>query len=119
VLCVRPSLAMASVANLAQATRLSHLSLWDAPRRPADPELLQGWLDLWQFAASHPPLRTFEWTGECVHGCPEYPCVVTPDVLQACARLAAKRPSLHIVVQPDDYGWPLDEMLTIPPYEDF
>ncbi len=115
-LCMDASLAMAGVRSLAQATCLSHLSLSDPPCRPKESDLLQGWLDLWQFAASHPPLHTFELTGEGAHG---DPAMVTSCVLQACARLAAKRPSLHIVVQPAGYCWPLDELLTINPADDF
>lgn len=98
-LAVDAGVAVASVANLAQATRLSHLILNSQLRKFEAPELLQGWLDVWQFAASHPPLRTFEFPGT---NFPEdHPDMVTVDTLHACLRLAAKRPSVRIVVQPE------------------
>lgn len=105
--------AAASLPQLAQATRLLHLSLLNLPYRGHRPELLGRWAAFWQFVASHPPLCNLDFKGADVgYG------TVSTDMLRACMHLAVKRPSLQIAVIEDNGEWPLAELQAMAPADE-
>jgi hypothetical protein len=108
--------ATASLPQLAAASRLSHLSLLDLPERGETPEYLQRWTALWHFAATFPPLRTLDFRA-VDEGCGEVG-KVPAEMVEACMRLAYKRPSLHVAVHSEDPTWPLAELQAMAPAAD-
>lgn len=110
------NVAEASVPQLSQPAHLSHLSLLTLPEKGKTPELLRRWEAFWRFAAHHPPLISLD-----CRGLDDYfePAIQEPIyMLEACMRLAAKRPRLQVSVvdaNPDEL---LDELLAMPPADE-
>ena len=115
-LAVEYDVAEASVPQLTQASHLSHLSLLNLPEKGASPELVRRWVAFWDFAASHPPLRTLSFRDPDDYDA--YVVTLVMNLLGPCMRLAAKRPRLQVSVVNGSFDWPLDELRAMPPADE-
>lgn len=114
-LALEYDVAEASVPQLTQATRLSRLSLLNLPTMGDLQVYVRRWAAFWQFAATHPPLRTLDIR---IDEFTEFTGNVVCDPLEACMRLTAKRPSLRVAVRTAVSDWPLDELKAMAPAEE-
>ncbi|PRW57464.1 Leucine-rich repeat kinase family isoform 1 [Chlorella sorokiniana] len=106
----------AALAGLSQLQWLHLYTLDGRGERGETPEYLQRWTALWHFAATFPPLRTLDFRA-VDEGCGEVG-KVPAEMVEACMRLAYKRPSLHVAVHSEDPTWPLAELQAMAPAAD-